>query len=67
TALHWPPAPLALKEKPRRIRVRLDYEGGRVTFYNAENMAQILQFEAPFAEKVFPYFWLWSAETYIHL
>ncbi|NXH12022.1 TRI39 ligase, partial [Bucco capensis] len=54
TALHMPPAPLALKEKLRRIRVHLDYEAGRVTFYNVENMVQILQFKASFTEKVFP-------------
>ncbi|KAM9303328.1 E3 ubiquitin-protein ligase TRIM7-like [Morus bassanus] len=67
TALHMPPTPLALQEEPRRIRVHLDYEAGRVTFYNVENMMQILQFEASFTEKVFPYFWLWSQETYIQL
>ncbi|KFQ76681.1 E3 ubiquitin-protein ligase TRIM39, partial [Phoenicopterus ruber ruber] len=67
TALHMPPAPLTLKEEPRRIRVHLDYEAGQVTFYNADNMVQILQFKTSFTEKVFPYFWLWSPETYIQL
>lgn len=67
TALHMPPAPLALEEEPRRIRVHLDYEAGEVTFYNAENMAQILQFKASFTEKVFPYFWLWSQEASIQV
>lgn len=67
TALHMPPAPLALKEEPRKIRVHVDYEAGQVTFYNAENMVQILQFKASFTEKVFPYFWLWSQKTYIQL
>ncbi|XP_064301338.1 E3 ubiquitin-protein ligase TRIM7-like [Phalacrocorax carbo] len=67
TALHMPPAPLALQKEPRQIRVHLDYEAGQVTFYNAENMVQILEFKASFTEKVFPYFWLWSKETYIQL
>ncbi|NXF64870.1 TRI10 protein, partial [Ciccaba nigrolineata] len=67
TALHMLPVPLELKEEPRRIRVHLDYEAGQVTFYNAENKTQILQFKASFTEKVFPYFWLWSQETYIQL
>ncbi|NXN38541.1 TRI15 protein, partial [Rhinoptilus africanus] len=67
TALHKVPTSLALREEPRRIRVHLDYEAGQVTFYNTENMMQILQFKACFTEKVFPYFWLWSQETYIQL
>ncbi|XP_061330452.1 E3 ubiquitin-protein ligase TRIM7-like [Pezoporus flaviventris] len=67
TALHMPPTPLELNQEIRKIRVHLDYEGGQVTFYNAENMMQILQFKATFTEKVFPYFWLWSQETYIQL
>lgn len=67
TALHMPPTPLEVKEKPRRIRVHLDYEAGKVTFCNAENMVQLLQFKASFTEKVFPYFWLFSKESYIRL
>ncbi|XP_065523149.1 zinc finger protein RFP-like isoform X2 [Lathamus discolor] len=67
TALHMPPTPLELNQELRKIRVHLDYEEGQVTFYNAENMMQILQFKATFTEKVFPYFWLWSQETYIQL
>ncbi|KFQ47080.1 E3 ubiquitin-protein ligase TRIM39, partial [Nestor notabilis] len=66
-ALHMPPTPLELNQKVRKIRVHLDYEAGEVTFYNVENMMQILQFKATFTEKVFPYFWLWSQETYIQL
>ncbi|NXC04592.1 NF7O factor, partial [Orthonyx spaldingii] len=65
--LHMPPALLELREELQRIRVHLDYEAGKVTFYNAENMTQIWQFEASFTEKVFPYFWLWSRETHIQL
>ncbi|KAL2307085.1 hypothetical protein Nmel_000028 [Mimus melanotis] len=53
-----PPVRLAFREELQRIRVHLDYEAGRVTFYNAENMTQILQLEATFTEEVFPYFWL---------
>uniref|UniRef100_A0A8B9QE45 B30.2/SPRY domain-containing protein n=1 Tax=Apteryx owenii TaxID=8824 RepID=A0A8B9QE45_APTOW len=67
TALTVPPTPLVPEEEPRRIRVHLDYEAGEVTFYNAENMTQIFQFKAAFAEKVFPYFWLWSEGSCIQL
>ncbi|XP_068862256.1 E3 ubiquitin-protein ligase TRIM7-like [Aphelocoma coerulescens] len=66
-ALRMPPVLLEVREELHRIRVHLDYEAGRVTFYNAESMTQILQFEATFTEKVFPYFWLWSRETHIQL
>ncbi|XP_042749434.1 E3 ubiquitin-protein ligase TRIM7-like isoform X2 [Lagopus leucura] len=67
TMLTMPPTPLSLEEEPRRIRVHLDYEAGQVTFYNADNMRQILQFKVSFSEKVFPYFWLWLPGTYIKL
>ncbi|XP_072186567.1 E3 ubiquitin-protein ligase TRIM7-like [Excalfactoria chinensis] len=67
TALTMPPAPLSLQEEPRRIRVHLDYEAGQVTFYNTDNMRQILQFNVSFSEKVFPYFWLWLPGTHIKL
>uniref|UniRef100_A0A8C3S2T4 Zinc finger protein RFP-like n=1 Tax=Chelydra serpentina TaxID=8475 RepID=A0A8C3S2T4_CHESE len=67
TALTFPPTPLSLDEKPRKIRVHLDYEEGQVTFYNAENMAQIFHFSASFNEKIFPYFWLWAPESCIQM
>ncbi|POI22544.1 hypothetical protein CIB84_013707, partial [Bambusicola thoracicus] len=67
TALTMPPAPLSLQEEPRHIRVHLDYEAGQVTFYNTDNMQQILQFKVSFSEKVFPYFWLGLPGTYIKL
>nr|XP_054484579.1 E3 ubiquitin-protein ligase TRIM7-like [Agelaius phoeniceus] len=58
---------LALKENLQRIRVCLDYEMGRVTFYNAKDLTQILQLEATFTEKVFPYFLICSEDTYIQV
>ncbi|KYO33308.1 E3 ubiquitin-protein ligase TRIM39 [Alligator mississippiensis] len=67
TALTFPPTLVLLEEKPRMIRVHLDYEEGQVTFYNAENMVQIYQFTATFHEKIFPYFWLWSPNSQLRL
>ncbi|XP_077036158.1 E3 ubiquitin-protein ligase TRIM7-like isoform X1 [Agelaius phoeniceus] len=58
---------LALRENLQRIRVCLDYEMGRVTFYNAKDLTQILLLEATFTEKVFPYFWICSQETHIQV
>ncbi|XP_059349046.1 E3 ubiquitin-protein ligase TRIM7-like [Ammospiza nelsoni] len=58
---------LALKEKLRRIRVCLHYEMGLVTFYNARDMTQIMQVEANFTEKVFPYFSVSSEGTHIRV
>ncbi|XP_054129153.1 E3 ubiquitin-protein ligase TRIM7-like [Melozone crissalis] len=61
------PHPLALRENLQRIRVCLDYEMGRVTFYNAKDLTQILQLEATFSERVFPYFLLYLKETQIRV
>ncbi|XP_077037461.1 E3 ubiquitin-protein ligase TRIM7-like [Agelaius phoeniceus] len=61
------PHTLALRENLQRIRVCLDYEMGRVTFYNAKDLTQILLLEATFTEKVFPYFWIYSEDTFIQV
>ncbi|XP_053234786.1 butyrophilin subfamily 1 member A1-like [Podarcis raffonei] len=55
-------SPLSLSEEPRRIRVTLDYEGGRVTFYAADSGAELYMFSgAKFSgETLLPIFYLWG-------
>ncbi|XP_074020866.1 E3 ubiquitin-protein ligase TRIM7-like [Numenius arquata] len=50
--------PLTLRSVPKQIRICLDYEKGRVVFFDAESTEQILAFpQASFqGERVFPWF-----------
>ncbi|NWS77903.1 TRI27 protein, partial [Crotophaga sulcirostris] len=57
-SLTSPRANLRLNPLPRRLRVSLDYEGGRVAFFSADDDALILVYtRAAFnGERVFPWF-----------
>ncbi|XP_019354655.1 E3 ubiquitin-protein ligase TRIM15-like [Alligator mississippiensis] len=44
---------LPLNGSPKKIQVYLDYEGGQVAFYNAENKAPIFNSQLPFLQRKF--------------
>ncbi|XP_078497873.1 E3 ubiquitin-protein ligase TRIM39-like [Lissotriton helveticus] len=59
-ALTSPETPLSPREKPLKLGVYLDYEGGRLSLYNAVSMELLYSFpQAPFTQRLFPYFCLW--------
>ncbi|XP_067321510.1 zinc finger protein RFP-like [Anolis sagrei] len=54
------PSSLTLSAVPKRVRVTLNYEGGRVAFYNADSAALIFEFPpASFSgETLLPFFYV---------
>ncbi|XP_067865686.1 zinc-binding protein A33-like [Heterodontus francisci] len=47
---------LPLRRKPRSIRVYLNYEGGQVSFYDADDLCPIYTLRDKFKEKLYPLF-----------
>ncbi|KAJ3612155.1 hypothetical protein NHX12_020432 [Muraenolepis orangiensis] len=49
---------LNLMSSPRSVRVKLEYEKGRVSFTDAVTKTQVYTFKHTFTEKVYPYLWV---------
>uniref|UniRef100_A0A670HZP4 Uncharacterized protein n=1 Tax=Podarcis muralis TaxID=64176 RepID=A0A670HZP4_PODMU len=62
-------SPLSLSEEPKRIRVTLDYEVGRVSFSDADSGAELHTFSgASFSrETLLPFFYLGGNETHLSI
>nr|XP_014353097.1 PREDICTED: zinc-binding protein A33-like [Latimeria chalumnae] len=48
---------LELEKIPKKVLVCVDYEAGKVSFSNADDMSYIYTFTDNFTEKIFPYFY----------
>ncbi|XP_036401647.1 zinc-binding protein A33-like [Megalops cyprinoides] len=59
-----PATPLTLKRKPQRIRVQLDYNRGKLSFYDPSDMSHIYTFNGTFTERLFPYFFPGNNPTF---
>ncbi|XP_069075419.1 E3 ubiquitin-protein ligase TRIM39-like [Pleurodeles waltl] len=60
-ALTSPRTPLSPREEPLKLGVYLDYEGGRLSLYNADSMELLYTFpRTRFTRRLFPFFRLWG-------
>ncbi|XP_032997424.1 zinc finger protein RFP-like [Lacerta agilis] len=62
-----PPTFLNPSKDPRKIQIRLDYEGGTLGFFDAEENKRLVLFTVKFVSKLFPFFRVGDMNTVLRL
>nr|XP_033781021.1 E3 ubiquitin-protein ligase TRIM39-like [Geotrypetes seraphini] len=61
-ALTSPEIHLSLSERPWAVGIFLDYEAGKVSFYNADNRSHLFTFTDTFTGTIRPFLWVYFGE-----